>query len=491
VSNRAAGQEILSTLEAEVRFSLSATSDLAEFCSNIRYEKLPTEVKGKANEMVLDHFGVALYGSTLPSGQIGIEYVRSLGGAAESSVLGARIRAPAPDAALSNGISVHSPELDDTEHIGSIHPGASVIPAALATAEKVHGGGRQFVAAIVAGYDVAIRLAVAAQGKTMSHYNRGFHPTATCGTFAAAASAGIMLGLNASQFKNAFGIAGSAAAGLLEFLEDGSWAKRYGAGRAASSGVTAAYLAKLGFTGPGTVIEGRRGFLRAYSDDTNPEAITAGLGSEFTIMRTGIKPHSCCRYIQAPLDATLEILRKNTVKPEEIEHVEVRLVKTGIKLLEEPSAVKYNPKTVVDAQFSIPYSIATAIVNKRAFVDEYTDSAIKDPRVLSLAKRVKAVHGPELETEFPKHWPAKVSVTLKNGKKLEAYVSGARGDADLPLTREELEEKFSTLAARTITSDSSLSLIEALRRIEDLGDLNQLTAKLEYRTEMLASVRTS
>jgi len=187
---------------------LSATNDLAEFCSDIRYESLPSDVRGKANDMVLDHLGVALYGSTLPSGQIGIEYTRSLGGVAESSVLGSTIRAPAPNAAFSNGISVHSPELDDTEHIGSIHPGASVIPAALAIAEKIHADGRHFISAIVAGYDVAIRLAVAVQGKTMSHYNRGFHPTATCGTFAAAASAGVLLGLNTSQFKNAFGIAG-------------------------------------------------------------------------------------------------------------------------------------------------------------------------------------------------------------------------------------------------------------------------------------------
>ena len=469
---------------------MSPTRALAEFCSGISYEKLPADVKRKANEMVLDHFGVALYGSTLPSGQIGIEYVRSLGGAAESSVLGTRIRAPAPNAAFSNGISVHSPELDDTEHVGSIHPGASVIPAALAIAEKVHSNGRQFIAAIVAGYDVAIRLAVAAQGKTMSHYDRGFHPTATCGTFAAAAAAGRLLGLNVSQMKHAFGIAGSAAAGLLEFLEDGTWAKRYGAGRAASDGVTAAHLAKLGFTGPGTVIEGRRGFLRAFSDDTNLGAVTDGLGSEFTIMRTGIKPHSCCRYIQAPLDATLEILRKNTVKPEEIEQVEVRLVKTGIKLLEEPREVKYNPKTVVDAQFSVPYGIATAIVNRRAFVDEYTDSAIRDPRVLSLAKRVRAVADPELEKEFPEHWPAKVTITLKDGKKLEAYVTGAKGDPDLPLTRGELEGKFSTLAAKTITGNSLESLIEVLRRTEELSDMNQLTSKLEYRTEILASVAT-
>ena len=469
---------------------MSATNDLAEFCSSIRYESLPADVRSKANEMVLDHLGVALYGSTLPSGQIGIEYVRSLGGSSESSVLGSRVRAPAPNAALSNGISVHSPELDDTEHVGSIHPGASVIPAALAIAEKVRADGRSFIAAVVAGYDVAIRLAVAAQGKTMSHYNRGFHPTATCGTFAAAASAGVLLGLDTPQLKNAFGIAGSAAAGLLEFLEDGTWAKRYGAGRAASNGVTAAQLAALGFTGPGSVIEGRRGFLLAYSDDPDPEAIREGLGSEFTIMRTGIKPHSCCRYIQAPLDATLEILRKNTVRPGEVERVEVRIVKTGIRLLQEPKDVKYVPKTVVDAQFSIPYSIAPAIVNGRAFVDEYTESAIRDPRVLSLAQKVRAVHGPELEKEFQKHWPAKVIVTLKDGRKLEAHVPGARGDADLPLTRKELEGKFTTLANRIVTSESLRALLEALRRTETLSDMNQLTSKLEYRTEMLAKVRS-
>jgi len=186
----------------------------------------------------------------------------------------------------------------------------------------------------------------------------------------------------------------------------------------------------------------------------------------------------------------LEILRKDTVKPEEVERVEVRIVKTGIRLLEEPEEVKYNPKTVVDAQFSIPYSMATAIVNGRAFVDEYTDSAIKDPRVLSLAKKVRAVHGPELEREFPKHWPAKVIVTLKDGRKLEAHVPGARGDADFPLTRRELEEKFETLAGKIITIDSLRAIFEVLKRVQTLSDINQLTSKLEYRTEMLARIRT-
>lgn len=465
------------------------TDALAEFCCDSTYERLPADVRKKANEMVFDHFGVALYGSTLASGRIGIEYARSLGGVAESSVLGAHLKVPAPTAALSNGISVHSPELDDTEHLGSIHPGASVIPAALATGEKVHSEGRQFIAAVVAGYDVAIRLAVAAQGKTMSHYNRGFHPTATCGTFAATATSGILLGLNVNQMKNAFGIAGSAAAGLLEFLEDGTWSKRFGAGRAASDGVMAALLAKLGFTGPGTVLEGGRGFLRGYSDDVNPSAITDGLGREFTIMRTGIKPHSCCRYIQAPLDALFEILRKNLVVVEDIDSVEVRIVKTGLKLLEEPREVKYNPKTVVDAQFSIPYGIATGIVNVRAFIDQYTDSAIKDPRVLALAKKVRAVHGPELENEFPKHWPATVVITLKNGKKLEAHVPGAKGDADLPLSHNELLDKFNTLSSKAVTKDSAEHLAEVLSRIEILADVNEITSKLEYRTEVLASAR--
>ena len=431
--------------------------------------------------MIFDLIGVAIYGSTLPSSLPVLKYVESLEGRPEATVFGLTRKTTAAEAAMANGTSAHGPELDDTEHGGPIHVGTTVIPAALALAEKKHMDGTTLLAAVVAGYDVAVRCALAAQGSSRAHYRRGFHPTATCGAFAAAAASGRILGLSPDKMADAFGIAGNQAAGLLAFLNDGSWTKRFGAGRASQSGVVAASLAELGFTGPHDVLEGKNGFLQAYTDEPEASWLTRGLGEEFSVMSTGIKFHSCCRYNQSAIDCAIELRRNYHFAPEEISEVRVGVVKTAVELLSEPHDVRYNPKTVVDAQFSIPYSVGVALVRGRAFIDEYTEQSIRDPQVLSVTRRINVEHDPQLDKEYPQYWPAWVRLKLKDGRTFETSVKTCKGDAGTPLPRDELENKFVALAGRVLTDGAVQGLIASLRQLETLEDASSLFDRLQYK----------
>ena len=229
----------------------------------------------------------------------------------------------------------------------------------------------QFVAAVVAGYEVAARLAMALQPK--SHYELGFHPTPTCGVFGAAVTAAKLLRLNEEQMLSAVGIAGSMAAGSLEFLADGAWTKRLHPGLAAQNGILAAKLAAEGFQGPATILEGRDGFLWAYSRKPKPELVTQDLGKSFEILRTSIKPHACCRYMQASIDGLIDLATAHDIYPEQVERIEVAVLEAGWPLVCEPRERKYSPSNVVDAQFSMPYGAAVALTDRAAGLDQFTE----------------------------------------------------------------------------------------------------------------------
>lgn len=294
----------------------------------------------------------------------------------------------------------------------------------------------------------------------------------------------MVLGLDRTKIKHALGIAGSAASGIMEFLSDGTWTKRFGAGRAAQNGVVAALLAKLGFTGPSTVFEGKFGFLRAYSDDAILDRLTLGLGEKFATSGVGIKPHACCRYIQSPIDAVLSAVKSKSIKPDQIEEIRVEVVKRAIDLLSEPREAKYRPRTTVDAQFSIPYGVAVAAVKGRALIGEFTQDAIVDESVLKMAERVKVVHNPDLEKKFPAYWPANVALKLKDGSIIESRVETSKGDAENPLTKEELKEKFLGLVGNILTDDSASQLISQVDNLHQTLNIRDFFSTLDYKSSV-------
>src|SRR5205809_2013444 len=422
----------------------------------IRDGSLPPDVVARALDLLRDHLGVALGGAGEESSVVLRRGLAALGLQGGATVLGTAERLPAPHAALANGAAAHALEMDDTHQGGSLHLGATVFPAALAAAELVGASGERVLRAAVAGYDVAARLAMALG--PAAHYRRGFHLTATCGAFGAAAAAGAVLGLDAAVIAAALGIAGSQAAGSMEFLAGGSWTKRFQTGWAACAGLHAAALAQAGFSGPATILEGRFGFLHAYSDG----ATTVPLGARegFELMRTSLKPHACCRYMQGPIDAVLALRAAHPIAPDAVERVEVGMLAAGFPIVCEPAEAKRRPASVVEAQFSLPFGVAVALARGAASPAEFAPACLRDPTVGTLMERVVGVRDPALDAAFPRAWPCWVRITLRGRPPLEAHIQHPRGDPESFLTPAELERKFRTLASRALPA-AALARLEA------------------------------
>ena len=450
------------------------TRQLTSFCHRLRYDELSPEVVERTKYFFLDYLGVAVRGSLSDSSQPVYRMLGRLGVWGVGSVLGRADRAAFPYAALANGTSAHSLELDDTHQAGSIHLGVSVFSAALAVAEELGASGRDFIVSSVCGFEVAARLAMALRPK--EHYGRGFHPTATCGALGAAVAAAKLLGVSERQMTCAVGIAGSQAGGLLEFLADGAWTKRLHPGWAAFSGVHAAILAREGFTGPASVIEGRDGFLKAFSARPEPGQITDGLGQQYEILHTAVKPHACCRYSQAPVDAVLTLAREHDLRPQDVERVTIGMLEAGIPVICEPPARKYRPQSVVDAQFSLPFAVAVALVRRRAGLEEFTDDTLRDATVTDLVGRVGYERDPGLETNYPREWPAWARITLKDGSERRAHVRFPKGDPENPLSWDELAGKYRSLAGAVWKREKVERVEESVRRLEEEDSLKAVAA---------------
>jgi 2-methylcitrate dehydratase PrpD len=422
----------------------------------IREAPLPAAVLERATALLRDYLGVAVGGAPEESSVVLRRGLAALRLEGASTVLGTSEHLSAPHAALANGAAAHALEMDDTHQGGSIHLGATVFSAALAAAELEPASGPAVLSAAVAGYEVAARLAMALQ--PAAHYRRGFHPTGTCGAFGAAAAAGAVLGLDRAALAGALGIAGSQAAGSMEFLADGAWTKRLHPGWAACAGLHAAVLARAGFRAPATILEGRFGFLHAYSDGADVAAILARDGHE--ILRTSIKPHACCRYMQGPIDAALALRATHAIEPAAVDRVEVGMLAAGFAIVCEPAEAKRRPASVVDAQFSLPFGIAVALARGVASPDEFTTASCADPVVRGLMDRVVAVPDARLDERFPRAWPCWVRIVRTGGPALEARVDHPRGDPQNFPTPAELDAKFRALAGRALPAPA----IEKLAR---------------------------
>jgi 2-methylcitrate dehydratase PrpD len=454
---------------------MGATQELVSFCHRGRYEDLPPEVVDMAKYLALDFLGVAARGSLVDSTKAMYGFIRDVGSSARGGVIiGTTMKALYQYAALANGTSAHSLELDDVVNEASLHAGVAVFPATLAACEMADADGRMFIEGAVLGYEVTIRL-----GKALNptaHYKQGFHPTGTCGAFGAAIAASKILGLDEQAMLNAMGIVGSQTAGSMEFLADGAWTKRMHPGWAAHNGIIAALLAKKGFRGPSTILEGRDGFLHAYSPSSEIRQVTEGLEDSFQIMRTSIKPHACCRYKQAPIDGILSIMKKNSLKASEVEQVTLGILKTGFPIIVEPRDAKYRPKSVVDAQFSMPFGAAVSMLYGKAFLEEYTLERVGSQEVQDLMRKVTCVEDPDLEREFPKKWPASVRIRVKGGREYATKIDYPKGDPENPLSWEEVIEKFKNLTGPVFKGRRQNEIIDRTRSLEQERRIKSFSA---------------
>lgn len=427
-----------------------AAAVLAGYCADLRWDRLPEPARERTAELVLDLLGVAARGREAASSR------------AVEAFVGTQ-PAGAAWTALLMGASAHATEMDDVTTESSLHPGAAVIPAVLALGRETGASGRAALEAVVAGYEVTIRVGNAL-GASAS-YARGFHPTGVAGAFGAAAACAKLLGQDAQGIANAIGIAGTMASGSLAYLDDGSWTKRLNPAWAAHSGVVAARLAASGFNGPRSAIEVA---LRGYSDAPRPERLLGGLSIEDPqVMRVSIKPYGCCRYAHGIIDAVLALRTEHAVAPADVERMRVGVLSGGWSLVADPPERVHDPRNVVDAQFSAPYAAAVALVRGRAGLAEFSDEALRDPEVRMLLGRIECVRDATLDREYPARWPASVEIALRGGRVVRTRVEHALGEPENPLPRAALVERFIEMAGRP----NARALAHAVLALAEAPDL--------------------
>jgi 2-methylcitrate dehydratase PrpD len=438
---------------------------LAEYAAGLRYEDLPADVRELAHLVLLDSLGCALAGTTTDE----VERIRramaaASGGAGDTLVWGTNEKLPLPMAALANGAAVHVREMDDFG--GCAHSGTVVIPAALGTGARVGASGKELLTAIVIGYDIAKRV-MDGGGGYLVFKEIGWHSTSTCGGFGVAAAVGRLLGLDAKRLQWALGYAGSNAGGTWAFIPEGAMSKRVHPGFAAQNGIVAAYLAQAGVTAPESLFEAEwGGYYSTYvGDKATPAVVTEGLGTDFHIRYVGFKPYAACRGIHSSVDAVLGMRKSHGVRSSDVVGVTVRGSRTHVKQLRKQAV-----ETALDAQMSLPYSIAVALETGGAMLDQYTPDALRRPEILALARRVNVVHEPSVaDGEEPY-----VDVELKDGRRLSDRVLMARGDCTTPLSEGELVSKFRTTAG-TAYGPAQVALIEkAVREIEKMDNVRAL-----------------
>ncbi len=456
----------------------SASEMVAAFAAELRFEALPAAVVDKVKVHLLDLLGVGLAAAPMDFGAAVFGVAKGMGGRQDCTVIGFGERLAAPWAALVNGTLAHGLDYDDTHAESVVHVSASTVPAALAACEAAGRDGKSFLNTLALGMEVNVRLGLVAPG---SFHDRGFHPTGVCGAFAAALIAGKVAGLTVTQLADALGLAGSQAAGLLEFLTDGTSVKRLHPGWAAHSGLVAARLAAAGFSGPRGVLDGRFGLYRSHlgEGEWNLSALTSGLGTRWHLLDISLKPYPCCHMNHAFVDCAAALQAAHRVAPDAIEQVECFIHPREVPIVCEPTSTKHRPQNDYDAKFSLPYAVASQLVRGHVDIDDFTATALCDPAVLALAQRV--AYREDWDSNYPRYFPGGIRMRLRDGRVLEHSEPINRGHPERPLTEEEVREKFRRNATRAISAQAAEAVVEALGRIEREPDLSRVAAPLRAR----------
>lgn len=454
----------------------------AEFAAELRFGDLPAAVVASVKDRVLDTLGIALAASSLETSAAVRSVVLAWGGAGEAAAVGTPARLPAHAAALVNGTLAHSLDFDDTHLPSILHPSACVVPAVLAAGEARNASGEDVVAAAAAAYEICVRLGMAAYDDELRNnvfFEKGLHATSICGTIACAVAAAKLAGLDAAGIESAIAVAASMGAGLLEANRAGGTVKRVHCGWAAHAGIAAASLAAAGITGPETVLEGRFGFYNALCDGRADPAVAAdGLGERWETPGIHFKPYPANHFTHAGIDAALA-LRAQGLEPVEIERIELGVAPPTLRTIAEPADLKARPPSGYAAQFSGPFTVATALTGGGGlgvYLDDFTDERARDEDRLALAARVRCVADAESDELYPNALPGVLRVTLRSGETREHRVTENRGGPGRPLSPEELEFKFALNAGRALTDASVARLRDRCRELDSLDSIHQLTS---------------
>lgn len=465
VSPRAASAAVANVAETFARFAHDLVADA-----------IPEPVLRRARLHILDACGIALASTTYDFAQAAANGIAALAGQGDFPVIGMGLRLPVRDAVHLNGILVHGLDYDDT-HSGAVtHLTASLWPTVLAVGQQQGAAGREVLAAYLAGLECGARIGIAAQG---GFHARGFHPTGLVGAFACAVAAGRLMDLSAGQLHHAQGIALSMAAGSLEFLADGAGTKRMHPGWAGACGITAAAMAKQGFTGPAAPYEGRYGLYALYMADAaqvDVAAIGAGLGQSWEMEKVAFKPFPACHLSHAFIDAALALRREHGVRPDEVEAITARIGAGPVPVICEPRADKRRPGSAYEAQFSLYYLVAAALRHGRFSLAELDQAALADPATLALAAKVGYEIDPN--SAYPRYYDGEVEIRLADGRTVTHREAVNRGSDANPLTAEEVATKFHGNATRAVSGRRAQRIHDAVMALDDATDLDALADAL-------------
>ena len=416
----------------------SETATLAAFAAQLSFNDIPSDVVARTVDLFVDWAGSALSGKGHKAITVLEDFATSMGpSGGEAEILTTRQMTSPLFAALVNGAASHISEQDDVHNGSVFHPAAVVFPAALAVAQQSGASGQDFIAACVAGYETGIRI-----GEFMgrSHYTV-FHTTGTAGTFAAAAAAGRLYGLDADTMHHAFGSAGTQSAGLWEFLRDAADSKQLHTGKSASEGLMSAWIAKQGFTGAKKILEGDQGLAAGMSSDADPAKLTDGLGSRWTVLETSFKFHASCRHTHPAADALLQVVETQNLAVEDIAHVTAHVHQGAIDVL---GAVSH-PTSVHQAKFSMPATLGLIAAHRKAGLSEFA-AVLQDEGAGQMLDRVTMELDTEVDTAYPKRWIGKVTVKTKDQRSFIGRVDEPKGDPGNTLSRAEIDSKARALA---------------------------------------------
>ena len=450
---------------------MSPDKHLAKFVADLRWHDVPVDVAEKVICHVLDALGVMYAGLSDPSSAAVRSLVGKGGDSPEASIVGRASMAPASLAAFVNAFHGRIHTFDDTYEAGPVHAGAVVFSAALAAGQHSHASGIDVLAAVLAGHEVAVRVA-SALGP--GHYASGFHCTGTCNAIGAAAAAARVMGLNCDGVVGALGHAGGAAAGLRQYQETGSMTdSALNGGRAAQTGVTSALLSKHGLSGPSEILGGRWGVCRMFSETPDLTRLDAALGDEWVFRATSLKPYPTCRYTHGPIAALLDLRQLHDIRPCLIEKVEILAFRQSIEVSDRPKVASR-----FDAIMSHQFGAATALAKGWVGLDSLESSMRTDPVLQDLISKVRVIHEPSFDLLYPEHWSHKVSVFLANGSRFEAESRNPPGGVGMPIGDAELREKFVSLAKPTLGKLGVDRLREAVEGLSELDDVSSLAPLL-------------
>ena len=457
----------------ETAAASSPTRTLAEYVAGLSYKTIPQEVISHIKLSFIDSLGCALFGSTLPWGKIITSFTSELGKGRGAIIWGDGAEVPPTSAPLANGTLIHSFELDDLHRVGVIHPGSEAIPAADALVRHARRiDGKQLITAVVAGYEVGCRVGMTGGAAQL---RRGFHPSATSGTFAAGAAAAKMLRLNPAKTVHALGIAGTQAAGLMA-AQHSSMVKRMHAGRSAQAGVYGALLAARGFTGIEDILEAPYGgFCSTFIDRPDLSHLTNQLGERFETLNAGFKPYPCCGSNHTSIDALRKILGEHReVNADNVQKIRIRTTRATKLHVGWP----YEPKSLTTAQMNLSYCVAVLLHDRDFFVDQVTSKSIRRPDVLATTKKIEVLEDPQFDLlgDEGRHG-VDLEVQLGDGKSYREKVLHAKGSHKSPMTRDEVLRKFRLLASRVLSRPRVAKLEETLVNLEKLDDAREI-AKL-------------